>query len=452
MTRAIEKLLDASDIVKGIALIPYDEGVKYAKAGANSSSPLLEAFVNDGNNSSTIKYYYGARHNLPDVYSMNATSEVINLCGKLTPDDLLVTLVSGGGSALLTQPSKNLSLDMKLDVIRQLVAAGATINELNTVRSSLSQVKGGNLALLARRATIVSLIISDVIDDPISIISSGPTFLDSEQEHRCNRSEESLKVIAKYKLESRLPVEVMNILHEGTLEPTAQSTDQIRVYNYLVGNNRLATEGVLNHSARLGYEYTRVLSNSLRGEAGQVGLMYAYLAFHLISLKLKLADDIRDRIRGKYIDPCKDLKQQVEYYVNMIEDRDQVTKVCLLSGGETTVNLANARPDSKGGRNQEMTASFELAFVQMVEHLTDLTDRVEVLFSSFGTDGLDGPTDAAGAFYEYHKSNDTPPIAEIKAHLDIHDTYNYLNPVQRLIKIGPTGTNVSDLQILLISF
>lgn len=170
MSIEIESMISNEQLVKGIAIIPYGEGIKYEKSGENRKNNTIKEIFPVEN--SKIRYFYGAQNNLPDIFSVNATKHIIEMCKQLNENDILLALISGGGSALLTQPidlsstnDAHENLRLKLDVIKSLVKSGADINELNSVRSCLSSIKGGNLALLAKKATIITLIISDVISD-----------------------------------------------------------------------------------------------------------------------------------------------------------------------------------------------------------------------------------------------------------------------------------------------
>ena len=234
MSLEIENLFGTTDhLVQGVAIIPQKDANKYIQPASKvdeSPSRLGEIYPSTNVNSK-IRYFYGAEHNLPDRFSVNATKIVFDMCKKLARDDILVALISGGGSALLSLPASishttqtdydENNLELKLNMIRLLVQSGATINELNTIRSCLSSVKGGKLALCAHPARVCSLIISDVIDDPLEIIASGPTFLTDQ----ADQTRRALEILEKFKLINKLSANVMDFLRrdQQSVDLTAQN-------------------------------------------------------------------------------------------------------------------------------------------------------------------------------------------------------------------------------------
>jgi len=300
---------------------------------------------------------------------------ILEIAHAAGPRDLLICLISGGASALLPAPVPGLSLAAKQEITRQLLNAGAAIHELNTVRKHLSLVKGGQLAAAAHPATVITLILSDVVGDHLDVIGSGPTVSDS------STIEQAEAVLRKFGVS----------VPAGILRETPKT---IQVQNLIVGSNRLAIDAAARKAKELGYR-TLVLSTSIEGETRDIARMHAAIAREI---------------------PLR-------------------RPACILSGGETTVTV---RGKGLGGRNQEfvLAAAMELA---------DMT-----VFSA-GTDGLDGPTDAAGAIA------DTRTLARArKLHLDPrqfldnNDSYRFFEKVDGLIKTGPTGTNVMDVRILLL--
>jgi len=218
MSSTIEDLIGDKHIVNGVAILPFNDAKKFLSTRTNENQ--IFPFEN-----SQIQYFYGAENNLPDMNSCRATLKAYEMCAGLTEADILLTLISGGGSALLALPvdiaaSLQESLKLKLDTIKALVNAGATINDLNTVRSCLSKVKAGQLTKLANPAQVVSLIISDVIGDPLETIASGPT---CTALLALDKSKRALDVLHKYNLAEKLPTEVMKFLKTDT------SKDQVKI-------------------------------------------------------------------------------------------------------------------------------------------------------------------------------------------------------------------------------
>jgi glycerate 2-kinase len=308
-------------------------------------------------------------------------------------------LISGGGSALLTLPAEGLELSDLQVMTECLLAAGATINELNTIRKHLSAVKGGQLARMAAPATVYTLILSDVVGDPLEVIASGPTVPDP------TTFDDAWTIVKQYQLEDSLPVAVSQRLQAGcagdvldTPKPGASIFE--RVHNAIIGSNRISARAAVEAAQVAGFE-TQLLSTYIEGEAREVGKVMAGLAKGLVSGE------------GPISPPA-----------------------CLVAGGETTVTL---RGDGQGGRNQEMALAAAIA----------LQGWRRTLITCLGTDGTDGPTDAAGAF----ASGDTVERAQAKGfdavkYLKRNDAYNFFAPLGDLIVTGPTQTNVNDLTLV----
>ena len=344
---------------------------------------------------------FEAGHPIPDVNGFTATKEVIRLMDAADESAFIVFLVSGGGSALLIAPHDNITLTEKQEVTDLLLKAGADIVELNTVRKHLSRVKGGRLAGLAHPARIMSLILSDVIGDPLDVIASGPTSPDE------TTYSGALKVFEKYGLTGRVPQNIMDLFKKGDaglLAETPKSGTQVfqGVENIIIGSNRMATEAAARKAKELGFAVT-ILSNEIQGEAKEVGAALARQA-----LKIK-------------------------------ETKGPTGRICLIQGGETTVTV---RGSGRGGRNTELA----LAFAMEIEG----ADGISML--SAGTDGTDGPTDAAGAIVngETVKKLRAQCLDPASCIMD-NDSYTFLQKVGGLFITGPTGTNVMDLQIVLIT-
>jgi glycerate 2-kinase len=319
-----------------------------------------------------------AGHPVPDRRSVIAGREIARIARACGRRDLLLCVISGGASALMAVPAPGVTLAMKKRVTRLLQARGATIHEMNAVRKHLSAIKGGHLARLAYPATVLALILSDVIGDNLDVTGSGPTVPDP------TTCADALGVLQRYDIPT-LPL---------TETPKPGDPAFRRVRNVMVGSNRQSIEAAAAKARELGYR-TIVLSTTIDGETRDVARMHAAIARETIAQG------------GR--------------------------NVCFLSGGETTVTL---RGKGLGGRNQE----FVLAALEALEGTRGVT-----IFSA-GTDGRDGPTDAAGAVAE--SSAKIPPDALRR--LDDNDSYRFFEREGGLIKTGPTGTNVMDVRILLV--
>ena len=329
-------------------------------------------------------------HPIPDARSVQAGERVLDFVSSLHENDTLICLISGGGSALLTAPLIPL-LDLQA-LTSLLLASGAPIDEINILRRQLDRVKGGGLAR-ATKAKIISLILSDVIGNPLETIASGPTFPDPTSK------EDAIAILKKYNLETRLPNSIKQIMESGDSLPQLQlrAAGLHNVRNIIIADNRLAADAALGQAQQEGFD-AQIHTTALQGEARDVGRM--------------LAQRLRD------------------------ESKKRKRPFCLIAGGETTVTLTGK---GKGGRNQELALS-------AVEELNGLEN---VVLISLATDGDDGPTDAAGAVV----TGDTAARAtmlklEAASHLSRNDAYPFFQALGDLIKSGPTGTNVNDLIFL----
>jgi len=341
-------------------------------------------------------------HPVPDAEGLRGTEEILSLVTPAGPEDLIICLISGGGSSLMPLPAPGLSLSMKQETTRALLACGATIHEINTVRKHLSAVKGGQLARAAFPAPLITLILSDVVGDDLDVIASGPTVPDRSTYGDC------LGLIEKYDLFQKLPEPVLTHLRKGAaggLPETPKPGDVIfeSTCNIVIGSNRDALRAARRSAVEKGY-HTRVLSATVEGEAREVARDHAAVA---------------KKAAGG--------------------EGDVTPPACILSGGETTVTLLG---NGKGGRNQE----FVLAAALDIDQTSGL-----VIFSA-GTDGTDGPTDAAGAVAD----PETVPRArkigmDPLSYLNHNDAYHFFEKLGDLVITGPTNTNVMDLRIMLIS-
>ena len=357
--------------------------------------------VPEGGVSSKIEVYEAA-HPVPDPQGVLATEKVIGLLEQADSATLVVCLISGGGSALLVAPHKDISLAEKQEITQLLLKAGANIQELNTVRKHLSRIKGGRLADIAYPARVLSLILSDVIGDPLDVIASGPTSPDQ------TTFQDAMKVIKRYDLEDKIPEKASIILIRGAAGEIPETPKEgnpvfAQVQNIIIGSNKKAIERAKREAEGQGYQ-TEIISANLQGEARDAA---AWLACKAIEARRRLA-----------IGPQG--------------------KICLISGGETTVTV---RGNGLGGRNTELA----LAFAEEIKGMQGIT------LLSAGTDGTDGPTDAAGAIVD----GDTVERAEAAGinpedYLKNNDTYHFFKAAGGLFITGPTGTNVMDLQIILL--
>ena len=358
-------------------------------------------------------------HPVPDARSLSAATAILELGAslgtELTERDLVIVLVSGGGSALLCAPAAGLTLEDKIITTKQLLACGATINEVNCVRKHLSAVKGGRLAAAFSPATVLTLVLSDVIGDDLDAIASGPTVPDP------TTFADALGIVKRYGIEDTLPATVIARLLAGKArllagaagdldmpDETPKPGDPVfaRVTTVLVGTNRLALAAAETEARRLGYN-SLVLSSRITGEAREIAQVFLGIGKDIAASGFPLE-----------------------------------RPACIIAGGETTVTL---RGTGKGGRNQEMA----LAFLDSLGRSPK--DGENVTFLSAGTDGNDGPTDAAGAVVDLalHHSALAQGLdsAAVLAH---NDSYSFFSHAGGLVKTGPTNTNVCDVQVLLV--
>ena len=248
------------------------------------------------------------------------------------------------------------------------------------------------------------------------------------------------------------------------------------MFNFLIGNNRIATQAVLDNANLLGYDFTAILSNSVQGEAYTVGSIFAFLSYilllsksHIISkqditAQFVLQFSSKDEFFNRILQETSDRIDVLQGFLHSIESWDLIgrglVKLCLISGGETVVTLTRGKFDgqkSMGGRNMEMALAYEYVLNKLINSCVYENSKVaayELLFSSYGTDGIDGPTDSAGAFVQINsnKLHENAQFEEMEDFLLRHDSYNFYSKCGRLVNTGPTGTNVSDLQVLLVNF
>lgn len=365
---------------------------------------ITEGIVNipHGNPPDTdIIQLHEASHPIPDKKGVEGTRRMLRIAQKAEKDDLLVCLISGGGSSLMPQPRGGITLDDKKKITDALLKCGATINEINTVRKHISDFKGGWLAKKAYPAAVLNLILSDVVGDPLEFIASGPTVPDS------TTFTDAVQVLKKYGLWHRTPEAVTKVLSDGEkglIAETPKASDKTfqRVYTVVVGNNRLASLSTCELLGSSGLN-TLLLTSTLEGEARYVGMVLASIA-----REVSVSDNPVSKPAG------------------------------IVAGGETTVTVTGK---GLGGRNQEIA----LAAAQKIR------DMDGVVVASLSTDGVDGPTDAAGAIVD-GKTMSRAENMNMKADqfLAKNDTYHFFSPLDDLIFTGPTGTNVNDISVIVV--
>lgn len=379
MAHAVEEML-GERIHEGRVIVKYDHGM-----------PLQRIALAE------------AAHPVPDAAGMVAARQVLDLASSATERDVVLCLLTGGASALTPALCPGMELEDLRTTTGLLLECGASIHEINAVRKHLSVFSGGQLARAASPASVLSLIVSDVVGDDLDVIASGPTVPDLSTFAQCR------DIAHSYGIWRRLPPMVQQRLQEGTeglLPETPKPGDAVfsRVHNCLVATLDQALEAAADRARELGFD-PRVLTSSLTGEA-----------------RLKAAGLVEvAKAEARRLTPAS-------------------MPLCLLAGGETTVRV---RGKGKGGRNQEMALAACLA---LSTSGAEGEDRVFGLFA--GTDGSDGPTDAAGGFAfggAVGQGKD-----EALAHLDENDSYAWLERHGLLLKTGPTRTNVMDVAALLV--
>ncbi len=343
-----------------------------------------------------------AGHPVPDENSVAATRDLAALLNNATARDLVIGVISGGGSALMTLPAEGITLSDLQTTTQLLLRAGATIQQINTIRKHLDTIKGGGLARLANGAAIATLILSDVIGDDLSVIASGPTVPDP------STFAEAWRVIEQFNLPDRLPAPVRARLQRGLageIADTPKPGDPLfdRVQPVVIGSNAQAAQAAENLARQLKFN-ALLLSTQVQGEAREVAQVAAAMAKEIV-----------------------------------LYNRPVPKPACLILGGETTVTVKGA---GLGGRNQEMALAAAIA-IDGLPH---------TLIAALGTDGTDGPTDAAGAIATGETIGRAKAIGlEARAYLANNDAYHFFQRLDDLIITGPTGTNVNDLLFVLIA-
>ena len=346
-------------------------------------------------------HLHEAGHPLLDQYGLDGTQRILEILDSATENDLIVCLISGGGSALLELPIAGVSLADLRAMTDALLRCGATINEINALRKHISQVKGGQLARRAAKSHVIALVLSDVIGSPLDTIASGPTAPDS------TTFADALGVIEQYGLREQIPAPIVAHIARGArgaIPDTPKEGDPIfvRVQNVVIADNAIACDAAVQAARQLGYN-ALLLSSFVQGEAREFAKILAAIAKEINA-----------------------------------SGRPIAKPACVVCGGETTVTI---RGKGKGGRNQEiaLAAAIEIAGMH------------DIVVLSGGTDGTEGPNDAAGALADGETVARAAAIGmDARAYLANNDSYNFFQPLGDLLITGPTGTNVNDVTVLIV--
>jgi len=376
MAKAMEDLL-GENLAGGDVIVKYDHGQHLAKIDLHE-----------------------AGHPIPDDNTLKATKRALKNLKDLTDQDLVFVLITGGGSALLEKLPKSISLEDLQNLNGILLNCGATIHEINCIRKHISLIKGGQLARHIYPAKIITLALSDVVGDDLSVIASGPTAPDD------STFNDALEILKKYRVTNKIPENILQILKSGSagkINETPKEDDEIfqSVTNIVIGSNRLSLIAAEAEAKNQAFN-TVILSSMIEGEAKEIARMVAAIIKEIQSSGM----------------PVK-------------------RPACILMGGEPIVNI---KGKGKGGRNQEIALAVAHCGI-----------KEPFLFLSCGTDGTDGPTDAAGAIVTNLTGTKSEMLGlSIKEYLSNNDAYNFFKPLKDLIITGPTRTNVMDIMIAIV--
>lgn len=344
-----------------------------------------------------------AGDNSPTEAGVQLTARMLDLVGTLTPRDLCICLISGGGSALLPAPVEGITLAQKHEVTRFLSGAGANIEQLNTVRKQLSRIKGNGLARACRGGHLVSLIISDVLGDPLDVIASGPTVTNK------TTPADALHVLLDFKADQQPGLgPLVAYVHREVEEKRPAIEPSCVVQNFIIGNNAVAVDAAGIEAERRGYSHAMLAAREMEGPAEEIGA-------HLARMAVKMRSE-----------PGPD---------------------CLITGGEPVVHLVAESERGKGGRNQQLV----LAGLATLMENEDANPLTGIALLSGGTDGEDGPTDAAGAWldaagFAQMQNEGLEPLEYLRR----NDAYHFFQPLGRLLQTGPTHTNVCDVRVVVV--
>lgn len=415
----------------------YDAGVLSVPFGSAGKQILQSG--------SKIKIFEGGAGNLPDEKSLMAAIEIRDKMLSLNDNDILFVIITGGGSALLPLPIEPITLEEKSTLIRQMSRAGANINELNTVRIALSQVKGGKLAEMGKNAhNIISLIVSDIIGDPLELIASGPTI--AYQTPISSPKE----ILEKYKLFSTLPKSISNVIQRN--EASREASRPIKSSDvFLIGNNRIAIEAAMKKAKSLNL-LPVFLSSEVQGNV--IDVSEAFFELAVAVKQFSSPQEFSEKIERI----SKVLSAQSNFGDDLLAAIDEESDgICIISGGETTVNVTG---DGLGGRNQELA----LRFTKLCLEAAQTSSFDDLLLLSAGTDGIDGNNDAAGSMggsrilSELLENSDETTVARtVQDFISRNDSFSFYRNVLKnyagdryQILIGHTGTNVMDIHLLMI--
>jgi len=415
---SIHRAIQVSEGVLSVAnrLVPLDGKlivVGAGKAGARMAQVVEEIAGKRITNGLVVtKYGHGlplkhirlveAGHPIPDEMGVSAVRDMREMLTGLSSDDVVLSLISGGGSALWPSPAEGITLEEKQQVTQLLLRAGATIQELNGVRKHLSGIKGGQLARWASPARVISLIMSDVIGDPLDYIASGPTAPDTTSFGDAMATIQKYGVQPSKAVQQRLQAGLHGEIPDnpGPGDPVFQHVD-----NLIIANNRLLVDAASMKARELGF-HTMILGTEIEGEAKEAARLFAAIGSEV----------------GRSGNPIP-------------------APACILAAGETTVAV---RGSGQGGRNQEMALAWAMS-------MASRRSLPPMCFASVATDGTDGPTDAAGGLVDPETCERAVAIGLNPAKfLQENDSYHFLTATGDLIVTGPTQTNLMDIQILLV--
>lgn len=464
MAAEVDRIL-SNRIVEGIISVPVG---------------TLDRFKGDPNMklqpNTRINVFEGAADNLPDIPAVETALRILKLARNLTSDDILIVLISGGGSALLPLPHPSLTLDEKYRIIVSLAKSGATIQELNTVRIALSQIKGGKLLAAASKAfKIISLIISDIVDDPLPLIASGPTVPFIIQPGMKTPQQ----ILRYYRLWDGLDDEIKFIVKLFEAKYEHERKIYLNNVNSIIGSNQLAIKTATNVLKEYNYQAV-CLTHKLNWNVTDISILYKRIGTLIIdyfesSCKWNENEfiDKMNSFKLMYADITDDKLKQIQLALDYCHDNRQCPGICLIIGGETTCSVTG---NGVGGRNQELALRLTSLLATDYNKINDTTtihkDDSEqqqthdtsnsynkfdnFYFLSAGTDGIDGPTTAAGAYASSHVIDDFSTLLPNDTYehwINNNDSFNFyrkLSHGSHQLITGHTGTNVMDLHFLLI--